>query len=291
MPLVLARLSGEDAFEDRDASSPALDLLVAEDDEINRLVACGLLEKVGHRVSAVTSGHAVLALLADRRFDLILLDLNMPGLGGLETIRRIRSNPDPLISQLPVVVVSALVTQDAIQDCLAAGANAFLGKPYRPDRLEATIRAVLRTETSPVSPADQAREGANPNNPAQPALDTSLLAEHAAQLGVSMTEQIVRLFVDTVPTSLAQAQRNNQAGDLQRVERAAHRIKSSAATLGLSALAEVAAALETAATEGAQTNVARLLLEFEQRLPEEIGHLQTRWSELQRQAVRTRPTS
>ena len=290
VPLVLARLSGEDALEDRDASSPALDLLVAEDDEINRLVACGLLEKVGHRVSAVTSGHAVLALLADRRFDLILLDLNMPGLGGLETIRRIRGNPDPMISHLPVVVVSALVTQDAIQDCLAAGANAFLGKPYRSDRLEATIRAVLRTETSPVSPADQAREGANPNNPAQPALDTSLLAEHAAQLGVSMTEQIVRLFVDTVPTSLAQAQRDNQAGDLQRVERAAHRIKSSAATLGLSALAEVAAALETAAAEGAQTNVARLLREFEQRLPEEMGHLQTLWSELQRQAVRPCPT-
>jgi len=285
VPLVLAQPSPQAPAVN--SVAPMLTLLVAEDDEINRLVACGLLEKAGHLVCAVASGQAALALLSDRRFDLILMDLNMPGLGGLETIRRIRSDPDPLISRLPVVVVSALVTQDAIQDCLAAGANAFLGKPYRPDRLEATIRAVLRPETGPASPMDQTRDGVSPDRPAQPTLDTSLLAQHAAQLGIAVTQQIVRLFVDTVPANLAQAQRDNQAGDLQRVERAAHRIKSSAATLGLSTLAEAAAALEAAAAEGEQTTVARMLSEIEQWLPEEISRLQALWSELQHQARRS----
>ena len=282
VPLNLSESSQQATLDHPDTSHLFLNILVVEDNEINRLVACGLLEKSGHRVCAVNSGHQALAMLEHHDFDLILMDLNLPGLSGLETIRLIRSHPDTSLASIPVVVVSALVTKDDIHDSLAAGAQAFLGKPYRPERLETTLRAVLRSSGNAESDTD----------PPQTTLDSSvlfaasdahagLLEHHAAELGTDMTQQIVNLFVNTVPATLAQARQEAHRGNMLRVIRAAHRIKSSASTIGLRSLASLAEALEAAALAKDKVQVDLLLIELAQKLPTALDNLQACWVQVQ----------
>ena len=268
-------------------ASRALDVLLVEDNEINRLVATGLLERAGHRVCAAASGRAALAALDRNVFDLVLMDLNMPDIGGLEAIRRVRTHANPAVAGVPIVVLSALVTKDDIQASLGAGADAFLGKPYRPERLEAIIGAVsgrARRDPSGARDALQPEPNAAPEQ-ASREVDASVLASHAMELGVATTGRIVDLFGATAESSLAEAQHALRRASGEQLVRAMHRMKSSAATLGLVRLAELAAKTEAAAAAGESNAHLGMLLDVVARaLPAAIAALDAAW-----RAVATQP--
>lgn len=282
VPLTLSKVTQELTFVLHDPSQPILNFLVVEDNEINRVVACGLLEKSGHRVCAVSSGSQALALLDRQCFDLILMDLNLPDLGGLETIRLIRAHKTQSVARIPVVVVSALVTKDDIQDSLNAGASAFLGKPYRPERLEDTIKAALHESTFVVDSARSPMACPCLDTDIAPMIDSALLTSHVTELGLATTQQIIDLFIDTVPATLAQARRAIYEGNDKLLVSAAHRVKGSASTIGLGSLADMAAALEAAAVNGHHEQVEILMAELEHGLPNAMACLQMLWADLQR---------
>lgn len=258
-----------------------LDILVVEDDEINRLVACGLLEKVGHHVCAVISGQHALALLDHQGFDVILMDLNLPDLSGLETIRQIRGHPNPNIAGTPIVVVSALVTKHDIEDSLGVGANAFLGKPYSPERLQAAIQTALRAK-APVASDIVSPLTSQPNDMApEQNVDGVLLTHHAAELGLATTQQIIDLFNDTIPATLAQAKQALADGNCKLLLNTVHRMKSSASTVGLRSLADMAAKLEAAVVNEQAAQIDTLMVELEQRLPGAMASLAVLWTDVQ----------
>lgn len=271
VPLTWSEQNQKISLDGPELSRTGLCILLVEDNEINRAVACGLLNKAGHQVCPASSGRQALGLLEKQGFDLILMDLNLPDMGGLETIRLIRSHHEPLVAGVPVVVVSALVTKDAIQDSLDAGANAFLGKPYRPERLEGTVQSVLRAGTPVGHLTDPS-----------PTADRAVLAQHGAQLGLTMTQQLVDLFIDTAPATLAQAKGAFLEGNHELLVRSAHRLKSSASTMGLRSLADVAAVLEAAAVERQDARVDVLLAELTHWLPDVMAGLQVLWADVQR---------
>ena len=256
----------------------AYDILLVEDNEINRMVACGLLDRVGHRVQAVGTGSEALAMLEQERFDIVLMDLNLPGLSGLETIGCMRRHPDARIARLPILVVSALVTKDGIADCLSAGANAFLGKPYKPDQLDVTVRATLHAGTQGGAQLLPFEDAVQPQT--LPPLDPRPFQEHVAQLGLEMSGRIVAIFIETVPTLLAAALQDFRAGQQAQVVRAAHRIKSSAATLGLCQLAALAGALEAQVVHGNAQQIEPLLAQLPSCLAQAIEALQTLLAQL-----------
>ena len=259
-----------------------LTVLVVDDNEINRLVATGLLERSGHRAVAVTSGSEALQALQATPFDLVLMDLNLPGLSGLETIRLIRANG--AFGRVPIAVVSALVTRDDIQSSQSAGADAFLGKPYRPAQLEATIRAVMRqgggtqadaARLSTVDPLDTVRGLASA---ADPEVDEGILSGHARELGTAVTDQLISLFVGAARTSLSEAQQAFHQSAMRDVIRAAHRLNSSAATIGLQRLGRLLGEIEMAARNSANDRIAELLEQLQQGLPVTIAALQSTWA-------------
>ncbi|MFT3848626.1 MAG: ATP-binding protein [Propionivibrio sp.] len=287
VPLRRGDFPGNAAEQAPDDAVSALDVLLVEDNEINRLVAAGLLERAGHRAVAAVSGREALARLDGAYFDLILMDLNMPGIGGLEAICRIRAHPDPAVARTPIVVLSALVTKDDIQASLDAGADAFLGKPYRPERLAATIRAVLRSASldRPASVADATAPRRTDDAEPDTAIDARLLATHAQELGRETTGRIVELFAGVARTGLAEAQRALDDGSADDLVRAMHRLRSSAATLGLHRLSAAAAALETATAELAGEShgayLAALMGTVERAVPEAVAALDATWREVQ----------
>lgn len=282
VPFVQSEDESETQAGTPDSVESPLELLIVEDNEISRLVGRGLLERSGHRVTTVTSGSEALALLDHTCFDLVLMDLNMPGLSGLETIRLVRAHRNPSVAGVPLVVVSAMVTKDAIQDSMRAGADAFLGKPYRPDRLTATIRAVVRPDTRTGGDSTLPATPPGQDHGLEPRVDASILARHAAELGPQATSHIVGLFIDTAPATVAEARRAVREGTNADLVRAAHRMKSSASTLGLRRLTMLAASLEDAAAEGFKDRVDGLMVELGDELLAAMAALQAAWDAVRR---------
>lgn len=120
-------------------SLPSLNILVVDDDTINRTVATELLSRDGHRVVAVESGAAALARINHEAFDLALMDLGMPEMDGLETTRRLRS----IDTQLPVIGLTAHVLPEQQAACIEVGMNAVLHKPFQAEKLKQLIASTL----------------------------------------------------------------------------------------------------------------------------------------------------
>ena len=135
-----AFLSGhETAAPDTDgaqsgSSSRSRRVLLAEDDAVNRTMVTQLLEKMGHETHAVPDGAEALAAIHEQAYDIILMDVQMPELDGLEATRRLRHEM-PSKEQPYVVALTASVTEDDRRRCLKAGMDAFLSKPIRKDEL------------------------------------------------------------------------------------------------------------------------------------------------------------
>src|SRR5690554_393923 len=119
------------------ASDRPLSILLVEDNRVNQLVASGLLKKLGHRVDLAENGERALAALESRRYDIILMDCQMPVMDGFEATRAIRQNPE--WTDLPVIAVTANALQGDREHCLASGMSDYVTKPYRRDELRAII--------------------------------------------------------------------------------------------------------------------------------------------------------
>ncbi len=125
-----------------------LRVLVAEDNEVNRLYMDALLGGLGHQVVFATDGESVVEAAARGRFDLVLMDLHMPGQDGFDATRAIRSLPDGLAAAVPVVALTADAFPETRQRCLAAGMDDFLTKPVVPDELGACLARLVGWRTA-----------------------------------------------------------------------------------------------------------------------------------------------
>jgi signal transduction histidine kinase/CheY-like chemotaxis protein len=114
---------------------PPLRILLAEDNPVNQKVAARTLEKQGHHVVVVGDGEEALAMLARQPFDLVLMDVHMPGLNGLEAARVIRERERPAGGHIPIVALTASAMKGDRERCLEAGMDDYLSKPIRPDAL------------------------------------------------------------------------------------------------------------------------------------------------------------
>lgn len=126
-----------------------LKLLVAEDNDINRLLCEALLRKLGHEAVMVADGEAAVEAAAREDFDLILTDLHMPGLDGLEAVRQIRrQEQENGKSPVPFVIVSADVMEDAREKALEVGALGYITKPLTEDAIQTTLSKVAAARSA-----------------------------------------------------------------------------------------------------------------------------------------------
>jgi len=131
-------------------------VLVAEDNAVNQMVAVGMLERAGHRAVVAQNGREVLALLEREAFDLVLMDVQMPELDGLETTAAIRGREKVTGAHLPIVAVTAHAMKGDADRCLAAGMDAYLAKPLAARELRATLAGLRRAGGEAPTPAPEA---------------------------------------------------------------------------------------------------------------------------------------
>jgi CheY-like chemotaxis protein len=124
-------------------SQQTLTILLAEDNLINQKLAVRLLEKWGHRVRTVENGREVLEALEKERFDLILRDVQMPKIDGLEATRIIRKNEETRNQHIPIIAITAHAMKGFKELCLEAGMDDYISKPFDPQEVKKIIESYI----------------------------------------------------------------------------------------------------------------------------------------------------
>jgi signal transduction histidine kinase/CheY-like chemotaxis protein len=254
---------------ERPALPPKLRILVADDNATNRLVTSRMLERYGHFVQAVEDGHEALAMLRQTHFDVVLMDMMMPGMDGLEATRAIRALPGPN-ARVPVVGLTASNQPEDAASCLAVGMNAVMSKPVAAAKLLVAIGDALAAPEDHASGgiANAAGDGASPlvneNRRFDPAVPDHLLAVYRSA-GKSERD-LAHAVDDFVSRALDFGHRLRSAAEPASLVAEAHELSAAAGSFGL--LRPARAAIELAA----DATPARLAA-FNQELSAGIGDL------------------
>lgn len=263
---------GNDRQADTWTSRP-LSVLLVEDNAVNRLVSEGFLERRNHDVVAAGDGEEALEILEHRSFDLILLDQRMPGMSGLELLRRLRASPMADRAAIPVIVISASVIPSEMELCLKAGADGFLGKPFTQAELDGAIATCL-SDRGMVNPSS----GPGHENDATTLIDPAVLKGHLDVLGRDRTGRILAAFFDTTPHVIDDLDHDLGARDFDMVADHAHGLKSAANNVGLVRVADLAAKLEIAARDHDADMSAAIYPELRTTYSRSLAALDRAWS-------------
>ncbi|WP_420565909.1 ATP-binding protein [Thalassobaculum sp.] len=235
-----------------------LNVLVAEDNVVNQQVARGLLGRDGHSVTIVETGRAAVDAVRDGGFDVVLMDLHMPEMGGLDATRAIRALDGPAAA-VPIVAATAGAMDHEIRACLEAGMNAAVPKPIDPRVLTRTLAAVTGAETDAADEKlfDDAEEEEGGDEDAATVLERGtepfepiLIDRLADQLGADFAEEMAQDFAGTAQDALAEVAAARAAGDAAAWADAAHKLKSGAGAVGLRAVWRLAEGIERDAEAG-----------------------------------------
>ena len=261
--VALERATGDVAQETPppvEAAVRPLRILVAEDDPLNQQVAVGLLGRRGHEVDVVSDGRAAVEAVRAGSYDVVLMDLHMPGLDGIEATKVIRRLPGGRAG-VPIIALSASAMRDSAARALAAGMNSLLTKPIDP----VALAAALAHHTGPsVAPSASPRAGT---------VDEDYLRQLAEALGPAKVEELVTALPEHVRPHRERLAEAQAMGDLAGVRAAAHALSGMAASLGLTALSERTGAIEEACLAGQADRVSALCDRLDPSLDEAFARL------------------
>ena len=221
-----------------------LHILVAEDNIVNRKLVTKLLQKRGHRVDAVENGREALAAIesaGDESFDVVLMDLQMPEMGGLEATQAIRARETD--RHLPIVALTAHAMQGDRERCLAAGMDGYLSKPIDVNHLIVTVEQFGGTAVAIAAPAAPVTAGAADFD------EESALSHTGGDR--ELLKELVALFRGDYPAALRRIDRAIRERDGDALRAAAHAVKGAIATVGGAAGRAAAAELERLGQSGA----------------------------------------
>ena len=241
---------------------PALQILVAEDNAINRKSMAAMLQRLGHQATFCDNGLEAEALLQRHGFDLVLMDLHMPERDGLATTQAIRRMNGPAAAT-PIIALTADAFDETRQRALAAGMNDFLAKPVLLDTLSQCLRRHAANAGAALPTGPFAREGRAGDPVPLPAsdggpmarvrtedFDLRLMHDMRDALGALDYGELLAQVTSAGP-GLQRLREGVTAGDAVTVHEAAHSLKGAALSLGLQQVAQDALALELAARQGA----------------------------------------
>jgi PAS domain S-box-containing protein len=229
------------------ASNPAnvlqarpLKVLLAEDNHLNQRLATIVLSNLGHTPILARNGREALAMVQSELPDIVLMDVQMPEMDGLEATRAIRALADPVLRNIPIIALTAHALRREIERCLDAGMNAFLAKPFQAEALAAKIAEFANTARNPLPLMAQKAESQ--------ALDLGQLNEMVGN-DEGFRRELIAIFLTEVPKAIQQMQQAMQYGDSAALAKVAHSIKPSLVLFKVpnatALLSEIESALDT----------------------------------------------
>jgi CheY-like chemotaxis protein/nitrogen-specific signal transduction histidine kinase len=252
LQLLTAGRAGEEAIEpmtDGKRARSALRILLAEDNAMNQKVALRLLEQLGYRADVATNGREAIEALERRPYDVVLMDVQMPELDGLDATRRICERW-PEETRPHIIAMTANALPEDREACFAAGMNDYVAKPIRAEELVAALK-----RAKPL--ADSGAAG-------YVSLDDGALTNLRDLGGDEFLGEVIDAFLADAPGLLATLRQSLEEQRTEELRRAAHTLKSNGATLGAEQFAELCRTLEQRAKEGELEGASGLVDQVEQ---------------------------
>ena len=233
--------------------APDARILVVDDTRMNLTVAAGLLSNTGIKIDTAVSGPEALEMTRSAAYDLVLLDQRMPGMDGVETLRRIRQQPEGANRETPVICMTADAVQGAKERYIAEGFTDYLSKPIDFAALEAILKNYLPAEKLITTAEDASSMGEGKSVP--PPHDADLLQAAGIRMedGLRFCQgdrdlyrTVLEDFLQNAAEKMPHLRMYYEAGDWNNYRIQVHALKSSARTIGAQALSETAETLEKA---------------------------------------------
>ncbi|MDI7388662.1 aerobic respiration two-component sensor histidine kinase ArcB [Cronobacter dublinensis] len=257
----------EDTLTDDEMPLPALHVLLVEDIELNVIVASSVLEKLGCSVEVAMTGNAALEMFSPGEFDLVLLDIQLPDMTGLDISRELhrRYTRDALP---PLVALTANVLKDK-KEYLEAGMDDVLSKPLAVPALTATIKKFWDTQ-----PDDEEHDVTTSDDGKQEALlDLPMLEQYLQLVGPKLITDGLAMFEKMMPGYLSVLESNLTARDQKGIVEEGHKIKGAAGAVGLRHLQQLAQKIQSPDLPAWWDNVGEWIEELKQEWPHDVEAL------------------
>jgi CheY-like chemotaxis protein len=287
-PVALKHVKSE--FEAPSQALKPLRILLAEDNMVNKKVALRLLERLGYKVDVAGNGLEVLEALQRQPYDVILMDVQMPEMDGLETTRQVRNGrwvetgkDATFVYQPYIIAMTASAMQGDREGCLAAGMDDYISKPIHLDELARVLGEArpsrLEEETSPSAPvAPPAPEKGNP------VIDEETFRKFHQMVGdedAGMMISLIKDYLDESPQLLAELHQAEVQKDREKTRRIAHSLGSSSMLFGALRLADLCRSVELGTRNGNLQHVPELILQVESEFKEVQIALETKYHRVQ----------
>ncbi len=256
------------------AAGTGLRVLVAEDNATNQKLVSAMLDLQGHVVTLVGNGKLAVERAAQESFDVVLMDVQMPEMSGLEATVAIRQQEEGTGRHLPIVALTARAMAGDREQCLTAGMDAYVSKPVRAAELYAAIDSVV-AGTLPSTPPPS-----SPETTVKPVDVSALLSGFGGRS--DLVAEVIDVFLADAPAMLTRLRHAVAGADVSEMAAAAHAIKGSAGLFSQGQAYERARALETRARSGDTSNAVAAGGEIEASVTQLVSELRTIRQALQR---------
>ncbi|MBO9566596.1 MAG: response regulator [Niastella sp.] len=232
-------------------------ILVAEDVEINQHLARHMMESWGFEVDIAGNGREALVLVQQKSYDLVLMDIQMPEMDGMEATRQIRKLTDAIKAAIPIIALTANALKGDRERFLAAGMNDYLPKPFNEPNLFSIIAhnltdMITTTTTTVKAPLQET---------ILPAADPPVKLYNLTMIyGIAggdenFVRRMLKLFLDTMPDTLVEIQQNTAMQNWTLVSKLAHKMKSTIDSMGITSLKDIIRQIEQNGKKGEQTEL------------------------------------
>lgn len=220
-----------------------LKVLLVEDNRVNQQLALRFLERLGQKADLAANGAEAVEAAAANSYDLILMDMQMPVMDGIEAARAIRNGHGPN-KTAPIIAMTANASDEDRDACREAGMNGFEPKPITLKRLHQVLAGV--TERLDVEPALKSQPRAEAPHPLGDGIDTARKAELIEVLGEDIFQELVASFLTDADVLMRDYRQARAIGNAEEADKALHTLKGAAANVGFKSVAEIAQAIREA---------------------------------------------
>ncbi|EOU3574634.1 aerobic respiration two-component sensor histidine kinase ArcB [Escherichia coli] len=247
----------DDAFDEDDMPLPALNVLLVEDIELNVIVARSVLEKLGNSVDVAMTGKAALEMFKPGEYDLVLLDIQLPDMTGLD-ISRALTKRYPREDLPPLVALTANVLKDK-QEYLNAGMDDVLSKPLSVPALTAMIKKFWDTQDD-----EESTVTTEENSKSEALLDIPMLEQYLELVGPKLITDGLAVFERMMPGYVSVLESNLTAQDKKGIVEEGHKIKGAAGSVGLRHLQQLGQQIQSPDLPAWEDNVGEWIEEMKE---------------------------
>ncbi len=246
-------------FQLEDFSKPKVRILAVEDNKVNQQVILGQLAHLGYQSDLATNGEEALLALEKNKYDVILMDCQMPVRDGYSTTAEIRRREQPG-KHIPIIAMTAHALSGDREKCLAAGMDDYISKPIRQKALAELLARFTNNQTPGISDNNTKSSEQFNKTDYKDAENVKIVIQELAENDQNFANKLIRAYIFDTTERLAALAHAIESNDLEMIKNQGHSIKGSSVTLGAVTIASLGGELESITQSGSLQN-AKILLE------------------------------